>query len=175
MGQEYGETNPFPFFCDFQDPELIRGRPRGPQEGVRLLRLGRGVRRPARRLDARPRRPELVWADPARAGLRRLHRDLLRLRREWPALRDFRTPGVTLHDGSVLDVTRGEGTEDPLRIVFNLTDREQPMPPTATGLPERFRSEVALYGAAIEGADGLLLAHEFRIYGAAPPASESLP
>ena len=23
MGQEYGETNPFPFFCDFQSPELI--------------------------------------------------------------------------------------------------------------------------------------------------------
>ena len=23
MGEEYGETNPFPFFCDFQRPELI--------------------------------------------------------------------------------------------------------------------------------------------------------
>ena len=23
MGEEYGEENPFPFFCSFQDPALI--------------------------------------------------------------------------------------------------------------------------------------------------------
>ena len=52
MGEEYGETNPFPFFCDFRRPRADRGRPRGPEGRVRLLRLGR--RSPPTRSPRRP-------------------------------------------------------------------------------------------------------------------------
>ena len=34
MGEEYGEENRFPYFCSFQDPELIEGVPRGPKAAV---------------------------------------------------------------------------------------------------------------------------------------------
>ena len=55
MGEEYGEPNPFQFFCDHTDPEDRRGDAGGPEEGVRGLRgvLPRGRARPAGSRDVR--------------------------------------------------------------------------------------------------------------------------
>ncbi len=90
MGEEYGEENPFPFFCSFRAADLV--------EAVR-----EGRRREYSARDGQSQVPDpdavatfnsacLSWSWPegtARAGLRRLHRDLLCARREWPALSDF--------------------------------------------------------------------------------------
>ena len=89
MGEEYGETNPFPFFCDFESPDLIKA-----------VREGRKAEFAHFGWEAEPPDPVAAstrdsavlswsWDDPVRAGLRSLYRDLLRLRREAPALRDF--------------------------------------------------------------------------------------
>ena len=162
MGEEYGETNPFPFFCDFLDPEL--------KEAVRKGRAGEFSRfgweeQPPDPLASSTRDSAVLtwsWADPIRAGLRLLYRDLLRLRRETPAMRDFRHPRVTLREGDVLEVIRGEGAEA-LRILFNLTAEERP---AAIGA-NSFRSEVPTYGSLItEAAPDRLAPHEFAFEAA---------
>ncbi len=60
QGEEYGETNPFPYFCGFQAPELQESRPQGAKGRIRVLRSRGGAAGPSRLLDARCRRPELV-------------------------------------------------------------------------------------------------------------------
>ena len=92
MGEEYGETNPFPFFCDFRDPELIEAVREGRKKEFAYFGWKGELPDPF----AASTRDSAVlswsWSDPVRAGLRRLYRDLLRLRRDCPALRDFRHP-----------------------------------------------------------------------------------
>ena len=95
-----------------------------------------------------------------RAGLRRLYRDLLRLRRECPTLRDFRPararrleePAVR----DVLEVIRGGIEPDPtpeLRIYFNLGGERRTLPTDQASGPPAFRSEIDTYGATDSGAD----------------------
>ena len=91
MGEEYGEENPFPFFCSFRRPELIEAVRDGPKAAVRRPSTGR-ARCPTPAAEATFASAKLSWSWPEgtfRAGLRRLYRDLLAARREWPALRDF--------------------------------------------------------------------------------------
>ena len=76
MGEEYGEENPFPFFCSFRGAELVQGRARRPPPRIQR------PRRPKRRSPTRTRwrhlqSARLSWSWPegsTRAGLRRLHR-----------------------------------------------------------------------------------------------------
>jgi maltooligosyltrehalose trehalohydrolase len=91
MGQEYGETRPFPFFCSFLDPGLAEAVRKGRREEFAALAFRWSE------LVADPQDPatldsaKLSWrwpADSPQAGLRRLHADLLKARRQWPALRD---------------------------------------------------------------------------------------
>ena len=85
MGEEYGEDNPFPFFCSFRAPELI--------EAVRVGRKqqfadpdDRPVPDPVSEATFASARLSWSWPEGTfRAGLRRLYRDLLAARREWPA------------------------------------------------------------------------------------------
>jgi len=169
MGEEYGETHPFPFFCDFETPDLIKAVRDG--RTAEFAHFG-WEEEPADPLAQSTRDAAVLnwsWADPLRAGLRRLYRDLLRLRREAAALKDFRHPGVRVVGDAVLDVTRGREDGDCLRVVFNLNGRPQPIP---VGLAEEvpaFRSEIARYGAAA-GGEGLngLRPHEFAIFGRLP-------
>ena len=64
MGEEWGARTPWQFFTDHTDPEhRARPRPRRPQGGVRLARLGRGRRaRPAGPRDVPPLAAGLVRA-----------------------------------------------------------------------------------------------------------------
>ena len=68
------------------------------------------------------------WSDPTRVGLRRLYRDLFRLRRELPALRDPRHARTRLIDGGdVLEAVRG-GDGEEIRIYFNLAAEDRALP-----------------------------------------------
>ena len=176
MGEEYGETNPFPFFCDFQAPDLM--------EAVRSGRKAEFAHfgwdeEPPDALAAATRDLAVLswsWEDPVRSGLRRLYRDLLRLRREAPALRDFRHPRTRLiasnGEPDVLEVIRGGDAPDQtpgLRILFNLGDEERPLPADLEGVRPSFRSEIAAYGAAEAGAgarSGHLRPREFLVLDA---------
>ncbi len=99
MGEEYGETNPFPFFCSFGDPELMDAVRRGRREEFAALafRWGAELPDPLAAETFASARLGWNWSDDRRqAGLRRLYGDLLSARRRWPGLRDRRQTSARL-------------------------------------------------------------------------------
>jgi maltooligosyltrehalose trehalohydrolase len=169
MGQEYGETNPFPFFCGFQDPDLIEAVRKGRQAEFAYFGWEGEVPDPLASSTRDLAVLSWSWSDPVRAGLRQLHHDLLRLRRENPALRDPHHARTQLLGDDVLEVVRGDPASGPeARIVFNLSDQERTFPANLAGRSLSFRSEVAAYGApdgSDRGADRLA-PREFVIFDA---------
>jgi maltooligosyltrehalose trehalohydrolase len=150
MGEEYGETNPFVFFCSFGDGGLIENVRRGRRRDYALQGDIPDPQSPSSFEASR-----LSWSWPEgtpRAGLRRLYRDLLAARRAWPALRDFRRRTAALlpdtNVGPVLELVRGgAGAAESVRGLFNLADRPQPLPGGAVGAEcVLFSSEAARYG-----------------------------
>jgi maltooligosyltrehalose trehalohydrolase len=125
MGQEYGETAPFPYFVSMSDPKLVRAVRRGraaefesfgwtgdvldPQdEGTfAAARLNRAVR------DEEPHRSLLEF-----------HRELLALRRGHPALAHLSKQDMAVstdEEAGVLVVRRRSGTNEVL-VVFHFGD-----------------------------------------------------
>jgi maltooligosyltrehalose trehalohydrolase len=161
MGEEYGEDNPFQFFCSFGDPGLIESVRRGRREEFAAFAWQGEVPDPQDEATFRASRPSWSWErDPVRAGLRRLYGDLLAARRAWPALRDFTARAARLHPdsgrGGVLELLRGGHEARPgttLRAYFNLGDRPQPL--ATPGGTERilFSSEAAVYGGSCHDLD----------------------
>ncbi len=168
MGEEYGETNPFPFFSDFHDPGLIEAVREGRRKEFAYFGWTEELPDPFAPATRDSAVLSWSWSDPIRAGLRALYLDLLRLRREVPALRDFRHPEVTLVEGSkLLESTRQAPKGEPLTIRFNLGPEAIRL--RGTGLPS-FRSEVAAYGSTVKpprsGTKSARLAPwEFAIFG----------
>jgi maltooligosyltrehalose trehalohydrolase len=162
MGQEYGETNPFPFFCDFSCPKLI--------DAVRQGRAAEfaafGWAEPPPDPFAESTRDSAIlswrWETPQREGLRRLYRDLLRLRRQWPALGDFSHARTELlRDQAILHVRRGGETG--LSILFNLTDTAEALPSEFDPSRITFRSESPEFGGKNSGQPAELRPREFVI------------
>ncbi len=142
MGEEYGETNPFPFFCDFQDPDLIEAVREGRKKEFAYFGWTEEVPDPF----AESTRDSAVlswdWSDPVRSGLRRLYRDLSKLRRESPPLLDFRHPRVRLLEGSrVLEMIREDRYDKSLTILLQPRPRNhQTRRPWLAVVPIRGRS-----------------------------------
>ena len=139
MGEEYGETAPFLYFVSHEDPALVEAVRTGRQR--ELDALGKGD------VQIDPQSPDtfercrLDWAnryEGAGAALLRLHRDLLALRKEEPALR----PGASLahvqgtqewctvlrtmpEQGDIFDAVRAQHS---LWCAFNLTERPLDIP-----------------------------------------------
>lgn len=166
MGEEYGERNPFLFFCSFGDAGLIDNVRRGRR---RDYALQGEVPDPQALSSFTASRLSWSWPDGTpHAGLRRLYRDLLAARRQWLPLRDFvnRTARLLPHpvSGPVLELRRG----DELYAYFNLGDRAVPllseMPMSHRML---FSSESERYGGQRLGPDEResLLAFECRVGG----------
>lgn len=132
MGEEYGETQPFQFFCSFSDPALIENIRAGRRREFEAFHQN-GAAVPDPQDESTFAASRLVWSwesDPHRSGLRRLYHDLLRARREWPALRDYvqRSACVLPTTDPVLELIRGKsGASSPLsmRMLFNLSARKQ--------------------------------------------------
>lgn len=155
QGEEYGETNDFPYFCDYGKHELIEGVRKG--RAAEFAYFGRDEEPPD------PVAPETSdaavlswsWAEPKRAGLRRLYGDLLRLRREREGLRRFERPGVRL-EGEVLEVVRGD-----TRLVFNLGGTGRAL---AAGRDVAIlRSEASRYEGGRTDDEDTLGPHEFIV------------
>jgi maltooligosyltrehalose trehalohydrolase len=147
MGEEYGEENPFPFFCSFGDPELIEAVRQGRKEEFAEL-VGQGGSIPDPQAEETFASARLSWSwteGTPQAGLRRLYQDLLTARRQWPALRDFGKRTACLlpnaESGPVLELLRS-----PARILFNLGDQSQRIP-SGAGQEQKvlFSSELSRY------------------------------
>jgi maltooligosyltrehalose trehalohydrolase len=88
MGEEYGEDNPFAFFTSHGDPELVRAIREGRKR--EFADFGWKEEPPDPQDPATFERSKLDWSKRDRGEHRLLldfHRELLRLRRELPALR----------------------------------------------------------------------------------------
>ncbi len=182
MGEEYGEPNPFMFFCSFEDKGLIENVRRG---RARDYELSGPI--PDPQDEATFLKSKLSWnwnGEDFRSGLRQLYQDLLLARREWPALQDFVHRSSQLlplptdinedatHQAGVLQLVRG-GIEPEasktLTCLFNLTNRSVPLPEVALASchVSLFRSEQLRYGSmAMEQHPAeQLRPHECMVFG----------
>ena len=101
MGEEYGETNPFLYFVSHGDPDLTRAVREGRRREFESFGWGDEVPDPAsEETFLRSKLDRTRMREPRHAQLLALHRALLALRGEEPALRP---------DGATCTVTHGEG------------------------------------------------------------------
>jgi maltooligosyltrehalose trehalohydrolase len=116
MGEEYGETAPFQYFVDFTDPALVEAMRRGRKEEIGLHG---GDDPPDPQVEETFRRSKLdrgLRHHGAHRVLYAFYRELLRLRRESPALRfpDKERMRLTpVPEARALLVERWDGTTRP--------------------------------------------------------------
>ncbi len=177
MGEEYGEPHPFPFFCSFGDQDLIRAVRRGRREEFAALDFQWGDEIPDPQDRATFESAKLTWQWPEgtfHARLRRLYRDLLAARRQWPALLDRQNTTAC-----VLAATDRDQRESPLLLVqrgqtpcltaiANLSSDHQALPHVdRKDLAWMFSTESTEYGGlrALEGDPVEMLPYEMLIFG----------
>jgi len=155
MGEEYGETRSFPFFCSFHGEQLIQAVREGRKREFADF-LGNGETVPDPAAVETFESAKLSWSWPegtVHGGLRRMYRDLLAARRGWPAMRDFvnRTARLVGEEGAggVVELVRGTdagASAGQLRAYFNLAARAAPLPsPTGPSEKVLFSSESSGY------------------------------
>lgn len=143
MGEEYGEANPFPFFCSFRDETLVQAVREGRKREFAAF-VNQGPIPDPQAVDTfASARLHWEWLEGTlHAGLRRLIADLLRARREWPALHEFRVCSAELlpdaAKATILRVRRNQ-----IAIFFNLIAVSQPFEDTSG--PILFSSEWSQY------------------------------
>jgi maltooligosyltrehalose trehalohydrolase len=184
MGEEYGETRPFPFFCSFSDPQLVEAVRSGRRREFAELAFEWGETIPDPQSEATFDSARLTWNWPAgssHAQLRTLYRDLLQVRRESPALRDRNNvraelsgePGASATGGlrgltptgspqSVLTLHRGAG----LVAYANLSEQTANLSSLKERAPQ-FSTESPRYGGERTAATPLetLLPFELLLFG----------
>ncbi|WLB12237.1 malto-oligosyltrehalose trehalohydrolase [Bradyrhizobium elkanii] len=127
MGEEWGATTPFPFFCDFKG-DLANAVRAGRRKEFAWAYAKYGDDIPDPLADEAVRSAVLDWAalghDPARARLA-LVRDLLAVRRQeiMPRLRGCRF-GDAIVAGDLLTAQWQMGDGGTLRLTANLSDRD---------------------------------------------------
>lgn len=125
MGEEYGETNPFLFFCSFSDPDLIRNVRRGRK---RDYGLSGEIPDPQSESSFEESKLSWNWSDPERLAIRELVRQLIELRKGEPELRKISSRSLTrveTDDALLLCLKTGHLTR-----WFNMTDQATQLPCT---------------------------------------------
>jgi len=115
MGEEYGETRPFPFFSSFADPQLIEAVRRGRREEFAALEFdwAKDIPDPHSIETFSAAKLQWDWSSPEAAARRKLYADLLAARREWPALRDRRNTWARIVDSNESAKTNSRGLTAP--------------------------------------------------------------
>ena len=175
MGEEYGEEHPFQFFYSFSDSALIENVRRGRRREFESFHA-HGGKVPDPQDEATFAASRLTWsweADPRKAGLRCLYQDLLRFRRECPALRDYSQRSARMipdaQSGAILELVRGGRRPDAGGIIqafFNLTAQPQSLPFQDLPAP-LWRSEAPHYDGERRAGmpHDLLLPYECLVFG----------
>lgn len=174
MGEEYGETCPFPFFCDFQDPLLQESVRQGRKLEFADSDWSEGLWDPLSPETFEAAKLHWTWAsDSPQAGLRRLYTELLAARRRFIPLHDFSNRAAVLtsdqQEEQILILRRG----DPMRpefqavILFNLSETyAATLGPTHVTHRLLLRSEDSRFGGNHPDLsdDGSLLPYECMVY-----------
>jgi maltooligosyltrehalose trehalohydrolase len=137
MGEEYGEEHPFQFFCSFSDTQLIEAVRSGRRREFEAFHSD-GVEVPDPQAETTFQASRLTWswdADPHKAGLRRLYQDLLHMRHDRPAFRNYAERSARLlphpDSGPVLELIRGgrrHDSDNTVQVLFNLSAEPQKVP-----------------------------------------------
>lgn len=121
MGEEYGETAPFQYFVDHSDPDLIEAVRKGRREEFASFGWQGDVPDPQDVATfERSRLNRELLDEPAHATLWRYHQQLLRLRREIPALADLEQGQMEVipYVGErILFVRRWSGSDEVITII----------------------------------------------------------
>ena len=132
MGEEYGETRPFPFFCSFDDAGLVAAVREGRAREFAEFAWQGEV--PDPQAPGTFASAKLAWSWPEGsfgARLRQLYRDLLALRRERAPLRERKLTDVRLTSdpefGPIVWWNFAQDNQQ-LRILANLCDEPQTYP-----------------------------------------------
>jgi len=130
MGEEYGETRPFPFFATFLDAGLVESVRAGRAREFSVDREPQAFDVSDPHSSATRDAAVLTWDwanDPAQAGLRRLYRTLLHVRRAAPPLFDRQSMQASFADRDAkLLVLRSNGGSAAAAFA-NLTDAPMPL------------------------------------------------
>ena len=172
MGEEYGETNPFPFFCSFSDEQLIAAVRRGRREEFAALAFEWKIEIPdAQALQTfESARLSWDWRDENRAAIRRLYVDLLALRRTWRQSKPHDALATELVGDPAEPATLvARAQSGQLELWANLSDRAVPAPRSQpTGDLVLLLSTAAMkYGGQRASLDELaqLMPHELVAWG----------
>jgi maltooligosyltrehalose trehalohydrolase len=131
MGEEYGETRPFLYFTSHTDRALAEAVRAGRRAEFAAFGWGEDVPDPQDPdTFARSMLERTAIAEPAHAELLALHRDLLRLRREEPALRPGAARVRVESDAEDRWITLElePPTGSTLLALFNLADEQRLLP-----------------------------------------------
>jgi len=134
MGEEYGEQAPFPYFVSHLDDALAQAVRAGRKR--EMTAFGWSAEPPDPLAEETMCRAILHWSERDRPGpdrLLRFHRDLLRVRRQRPALREYRDISVSTAHGSngdgLLTVRRTTVADDLLLLLnFGADSHASPLP-----------------------------------------------
>jgi maltooligosyltrehalose trehalohydrolase len=177
MGEEYGETGPFPFFSSFEDPTVIEGVRRGRREEFAALKFKWGLEVPDPQAPETFAAAKLRWSWPegsVQAQRRQLYQDLLAARRQWPALRDRRHTVARLVNVDTGCATKAtlllveRGGDGGLLAVANLAAEAASAAALNLGSRDPLLStEDARYGGTrrTDGSREEILPHELLIFG----------
>jgi len=157
MGEEYGEKQPFPYFCDFGDPELREAVRLGRREEFAQFAWGNDPLDPFDESTFQSAKLSWRWPEGTQhAGLRRLYHDLLHLRKSHPALRELRqrSADMMLNDNSqpLLVLRRGASPRQ-VTCVFNLEPRVAKLPRDLLGRTGLLHSEDAYYRGTADASE----------------------
>jgi maltooligosyltrehalose trehalohydrolase len=165
MGEEYGEKAPFLYFTSHSDPDLIEAVRKGRKE--EFDDFSWEGEPPDPHDDETFHRSKLRWDSLGReehASLRRFYGELLRLRREHPALRslDLRNVETQADDARGTLLVRRRADHEIVLIAFNFSDRTQ-----TVSLPWSGAWRVLIdSGTHIDGDELTLPASGFALYRA---------
>lgn len=128
MGEEYGEKSPFMYFTSHSDADLIEAVRKGRREEFESFRWeGEAPDPHDEETFSRSKLNRGLLRHDEHSKLRALYRELLRLRRETPALRTLDLAAVAVHtddERRVLLVERRSGGQRAL-IAFNFGEEAQ--------------------------------------------------
>ncbi len=173
MGEEYGETRPFPFFCSFGEPDLIAAVARGRRADLAATQAPECDKAPDPQKPSTFTSATLTWKWPQgtqQAGRRQWYSDLLALRRRLSPLRNRQTVAASLVPtgkqpiSTCLVLELSTGRNNPILVVANLSDRRCIEPPL---LPRPWNrilsSEDPRYGGMRGPGDDMLLPFELQV------------
>lgn len=174
MGEEYGETRPFPFFCSFANPELIAAVRRGRKAELASVEFVWQHEPPDPHDEQTFDDARLSWnwmSDPRRAGLRALYKDLLCARQAWfgDKPNSVMMAEILSPHGEAPCLWFERGTHRTVQICANLSAREVNLPrqPAAASQLLLSTADVAYGGEREQKNRGDLSPYECAVWGPA--------